>query len=93
MSKVLMTLRFTEPAPSLLEVRERFSLQPDDIDSNFGLVEIDPDQHLFTILVEESAAPKIQPSAGWDVKGPYSNPRIEAFGPPIAAPGRLKRDE
>lgn len=79
-----MTLRLPDPSPSLAEVRQRFSLQPDEIDSGFGLVEIDPDQHLFTLLVDETAAPKIQPAAGWEVGGPYSNPRIEAFGPPVA---------
>lgn len=86
-----MTLRLSEPAPSLSEVREKFSLLPDEIDAGFGLVEIDPDQHLFTLLVEESAAPKIQPAAGWDVKGPFSNPRIEAFGPPGSSPDSRKQ--
>jgi hypothetical protein len=64
------------------DVRARFGLTADEIDTDFGVVEIDPEDHLYTVLVEQSAAGKLVPSGDWDVSGPFSNPRIAPFGPP-----------
>jgi hypothetical protein len=67
--------------PSLDEIKNSYGLQDREIDSNFGVVPIDLDQRLFTILVDEAAANRIS-GGKWDAKGPYSNPRIAPFGPP-----------
>ena len=84
MTKVMVTIQSLDEAPTLEAVIERYRLGPDDVDEGFGVVEIDPDDHLFVILVEPEAANRIQPTEGWEVAGPYSNPRIEPFGPPEA---------
>lgn len=81
MAKVMMTLRSPGAAPSVEEVKRRYGLQDDEIDPQFGVVETDPADHLYTILVEDSAASKVS-GQGWETAGPYSNPRIEPFGPP-----------
>ena len=82
MSKVMVTIESAEAAPTLEELRSRYNLAAEDIDPEFGVVEIDPQEHVYTVLVEESAAGKITSDDRWKVKGPYSNPRIEPFGPP-----------
>jgi hypothetical protein len=84
MTKVMVTIQSPEGRPSLEAVIERYRLGPDDIDPDFGVVEIDPDDHLYVILVEPDAATRIKPADGWDTAGPYSNPRIAPFGPPEA---------
>ena len=82
MAKVMMTIRWPQGQPSLEQIQKLFSLSDDEVDRDFGLIEVDPAEHLFTFLVEEASAAKVQPGAGWSVSGPYSNPRIEPFGPP-----------
>jgi hypothetical protein len=82
MAKVMVSIRGPEQAPSTGDVRRRYGLREDEIDTSFGVVEVDPEQHIYTVLVEETAAAKIQPDEGWQVEGPFSNPRIQPFGPP-----------
>ena len=83
MNTVMLTIRATGKRPTLELLRTRYGLTEDEIDSSFGIVEIDPEERLFTILVTESAATKVQGGSELDVEGPYSNPHIEPFGPPI----------
>jgi hypothetical protein len=82
MAKVMMTIQWLQGQPSLEEIQKQFSLSDDEVDREFGLIEVDPDEHIFTFLVEAASAAKVQPGPGWNVSGPYSNPRIEPFGPP-----------
>jgi len=83
MAKVMVTFQAEGPAPTIAELQRRFSLTDDEIDRSFGVIEVDPQDHTFTILVEESAAQKVQPGGPiTKVAGPFSNPRIEPFGPP-----------
>ena len=83
--RVMVTIQLVDgAAPTLDEVVDRYGLDPDDIDAEFGVVEIDPDARLYTILVNPDVAARIQPGDGWETEGPYSNPRIEPFGPPEA---------
>jgi hypothetical protein len=78
----MVTIAAPDTPPTIAGLRERFNLDRHEIDERFGVVEIDPQEHLYTVLVESSAAAKIQPGAGWDVQGPFSNPRVQPFGPP-----------
>jgi hypothetical protein len=83
MAKVMVSFKVVGAAPTLEELKERFRLSDAEIDASFGVVEIDPQTHTYTILVEESAVDKLQPSGSiGKVEGPFSNPRIEPFGPP-----------
>ncbi len=82
MSKVMMTIQSGGTPPTIADIRRRYSLDDDDIDTDFGVVEVDPAEHVYTFLVEEKAASKISVDSDWSVEGPYSNPRIEPFGPP-----------
>ncbi len=47
MSKIMMTLKLEPARASLLpDVMHRLALSEDEIDLDFGLVNIDPDRHL-----------------------------------------------
>lgn len=82
MTKIMMTIQSKVGQPSLAEVKDRYGLTDKEIDPQFGVVEIDPTDGSYTILIEESAANKITESEEWKVQGPYSNPKIAPFGPP-----------
>lgn len=76
MSKVLVTFSSAEE-PTVSDVMERFSLDESEIDRDFGVIEIDPDDHLFTALVEAPAAARIR---GIDSDAAvHSNPPIRPF--------------
>ena len=77
-----MSIQWPQGQPSFEQIQKLFSLSDDEIDRDFGLIEVDPAEHLYTILVEETSAAKVRSGPGWSVSGPFSNPRIEPFGPP-----------
>ena len=80
MSKQMLTLKLRPEEATLSRVRQRLNLSAAEVDSKFGVVNIDPKRNLYTILVEEEAARRVSKTSG--VKGPFSNPKIETFGPP-----------
>jgi hypothetical protein len=85
MAGVMVTLRLPPEQATLEEVRRLLGLSPEEVDPAFGVVNISPAEHLYTILVDEAAAARI---ANADpVEGVFSNPRIEPFGPPDGEPG------
>ena len=85
MARVMVTLRLPPEQASLEEVRRLLGLSPEEVDPAFGVVNISPAEHLYTILVDEAAAARV---ANADpVEGVYGNPRIEPFGPPEGDPG------
>jgi hypothetical protein len=86
MARVMVTLRLDPEQATLEEVRRLLGLAADEVDPAFGVVNISPAEHLYTILVDEGAAARI---AGHDlVEGVYGNPRVEPFGPPEDEPGQ-----
>ena len=85
MARMMVTLRLPPEQANLEEVRRLLGLSPEEVDPAFGVVNISPAEHLYTILVDEPAAARI---ANADpVEGVYGNPRIEPFGPPGGEPG------
>jgi hypothetical protein len=80
MAKLLLTLTRDPADASLDAVKRDLGLTDEDIDDEFGVVNIDPNGHRYAILVEERAAGRV--GKGHGVEGPFANPRIEPFGPP-----------
>lgn len=75
MAMVMMTLRLEPEQVSLEEVRRLLGLAAEEVDERFGVVNINPSEHLYTILVDQQAAERVK-DAG-PVRGVFSNPRIE----------------
>ena len=80
MAKVMVTLRLDPEQASLDQVRQLLGLAAEEVDPKFGVVNISPAEHLYTILVDEAAADRVRDAA--PVEGVFSNPRIEPYGPP-----------
>jgi hypothetical protein len=79
MAKVMVTLRLDPEHASLADVRRLLDLGEDEVDAGFGVVNISPSEHLYTILVDQAAAARVEGADS--VEGVYGNPRIEPFGP------------
>ena len=75
MASVMVSLQLDPERASLEEVRRLLGLGEDEVDPRFGVVNIDPNEHLYTILVEQEAAERVRDAA--PVRGVFSNPRIE----------------
>jgi hypothetical protein len=80
LGKVMVTLVSPGGAPGIEEIEATFGLSLSDLDRQFGVVEVDDLTHEYTILVEESALPRIHSTERWRIVGPFSNPRIAPFG-------------
>jgi hypothetical protein len=85
MPRVMVTLRLDPGQATLPEVRRLLDLADEEVDPGFGVVNISPAEHLYTILVDEAAATRV--AAAPQVEGVFGNPRIEPFGPPEGDPG------
>ncbi len=80
MSKLMLTVKVDPERATLDGIRQRLGVGEDEIDSDFGVVNIDPEEDLYAIMVDEQTAERLSDEP--DVKGPYANPKIEPFGPP-----------
>ena len=75
MATVMITLRLEPEQASLDEVLRLLGLAEDEVDQRFGVVNINPSEHLYTILVQEEAAERVRDAE--PVRGVFSNPKIE----------------
>jgi hypothetical protein len=80
MGKLMLTLTL-DPAEATVEgVRRKLGLDEEALDSDFGVVAVDPDNHRYAVMVDDEVAARVAGTRG--VEGPFANPRIEPFGPP-----------
>ncbi len=77
---VLITVRLTGDTTFAAALAE-LGLTEHDADTAYGLVLIDPATRLYGLRVTEDAAARAT-AASPNAAGPYSDPRIEPFGPP-----------
>ena len=80
----LMTVRSQEGPPTLEEAARQLGVPVAAVDRDFGVVTIDPKQGLYSVQVEAAHLPPGQASD--EYSGPFSDPRIESFGPPLDGP-------
>jgi hypothetical protein len=80
MSKVMVTVKLDPQRVSLADARELLGVDADAFDQDFGVISVNPDEDLYAVLVEQDAVADMKTDE--QVSGPYSNPRIEPFGPP-----------
>jgi len=71
----MITLQLQPEQASLEVILGLLGLAEDEVDQRFGVVNINPSEHLYTILVEEEAAERVR-DAG-PVRGVFSKPKIE----------------
>jgi hypothetical protein len=77
----LMTVTIPRGAPSIAAAAAQLGVKPEDIDAAYGVVPVDPDRGLYAVQVRADRLSK-QPQSGREgYNGPWSNPRIEPFGP------------
>jgi hypothetical protein len=76
----MLTLTLDPQDASAHYVKRRFALHDEELDPEFGVVEVDREKGRYAVLVDEQAAARVQGTPG--VEGPFANPPIEPFGPP-----------
>jgi hypothetical protein len=74
----MMTVVAPRGEPNLAEAARQLGVKAEDMDTTFGVVPIDPDRGLYAVQVRSG---KAKPSTSGEYRGPFSNPRIEPFGP------------
>jgi hypothetical protein len=77
----LYTIESPGGKPSLADAAARLHVPESAMDAGFGVVPIDPAHHLYAVRVTTHDQSTPAPSRS-DVSGPFSDPRIEGFGPP-----------
>jgi len=87
MAKLLFNVTWDQGKPTIEQVAARYGFDPTEIDAKFGVIEIDPEEHLYTILVDREAAERVRGERGpegAEREGPFANPPVQPFGPPKA---------
>src|SRR5215831_6330589 len=82
---VLMTVHGANGPPSIAEAAAQLGMKAEDIDAAYGVVPLDPKQGLYAVQVPAERVPAGAESAT-PYQGPFSNPRIEPFGPVQSEP-------
>jgi hypothetical protein len=82
MGKVMLTFTLDPSEASEDHVRRKLALKKEELDPEFGVVELDSAARQYAVLVDEDVAARVQGQGNSEVSGPYANPPIEPFGTP-----------
>lgn len=74
----LMTITSPRGAPTLSEAARQLGVSVENMDHAFGVVPIDPEKGIYAVQVK---GPQATQQGSGQFHGPWSNPRIEPFGP------------
>jgi hypothetical protein len=84
---VIMTVRGTDGPPSLAEAAAQLHVPIQDVDAGYGVVSLG--QGLYAVQINPEHLPA-GAEATEPYRGPFSNPRIDPFGPVQNAPAPTK---
>ncbi len=80
MAQYLIKLQLNPAEANLATVSRKLNIGENEIDRDYGVVHLNPpDGNLYAIRVDEAVGMKLQGRKG--VKGLYSDPKIEGYGP------------
>lgn len=81
----LYTVSGSDGPPTIEEAAKQLGFPPSDIDREFGVVPIDPTRGLYSVRAITALTPGGS-GANESYRGPFSDPRIEPFGPVKSEP-------
>jgi hypothetical protein len=83
---VLMNVHGTDGRkPTPAEAAAQLGVTENDLDKEYGVVPVDPANNLYSVQVRADRLPP-GTEAATPYRGPFSNPRIEPFGPVQSGP-------
>jgi hypothetical protein len=79
---VLMTVTGTKDAgaPSIDFIARQLGIKTSDIDTNYGIVPLDPSRSQYGVRVRAGSLTAVS-TTGKPYAGPFSDPKIAPFGP------------
>lgn len=81
MRSALMTVHSEHGPPTIEEAARRLGVKTSALDPGFGVVLLDPDKCLYSVLLQDAEDAKgAEKREG--AEGPFSNPPIGPFGQP-----------
>lgn len=86
MSTAMLQFRHRGGPPTPEEVCALFDLSPGELDTEFGVIATDPEDDLYTVLVDAAAASRVEAAlAGREpdpAEGFFANPPVDPFDSP-----------
>ena len=77
-NKVMFQFRNTQGLKTVDDVRLWYGFRPEEMDAEFGLVAIDPDDNLYAVLVTQGCMDRIGNPSNWEKDtGFFSNPAVK----------------
>jgi hypothetical protein len=82
--KALVRFKHVGPAPSLAEAANGLGVLVDELDAAYGVTPVDPAAGLYSVLVNDAAAARVEAALNAREKDPaegvYGNPQVEPGG-------------
>lgn len=76
-----MNLKWVKKSdPEIKDIISMLNIKSTDIDYNFGLVKVDDENNIFTFKLKEKVWNKLNNVEKSNIKGPYSDTKIQPFG-------------